>query len=1080
MQTNPRPFTAVMILIALTLLGSGCSAEAKKTRHLQSADTHYAAGDYDKAEVEYLNVLKLEQLNGPAIGKLGMIYSAQGRLNRAIAYLMKGRELMPEDLDLRLKAGQLYLATGKPAEARKEAEYILTRKPQDTEAPELLTATLTKPEEADTLRKRLLALPPPAPTGAPVLVALAGLELRLGHLPEAEAAVQKAKLANPANASVYSLLATIQLMQKNLPAAMQSFQQAAALSPPRSPRLLQYAQFKLRTGDLAGARELMLDITRKTPDYIPAWIALADLSLTQNKIPDCTEMLAKALGRDPQNVEGLIIQGRVYNLKGEYDKAIALFEKMAVSYPRVSILHQELGRAYALTGDINKGMTSLNQAISLAPNAVEATLLLAQLDMRKGDFNAAIALLRKQTAQYPNLAQAQLMLADAYRAQGSLDEALAIYRQLEQQAPKNSETPLLRGLVLAQQGKVDEARSAFEAAFVLAPDSPTPLEQLVNLQLRDKKYQPATTRVEAAVAQNPKLAGYGQLLLAKIALAQGDNTQAEIHLNKNIELMPDSPTAYFLLAGIYARSNQQAKALSQLNEVLKHDPKQATALMLSSVIQDGLGNYAAARDGYEKLLVLNPRSPVALNNLAYLYSERFNDLDKALDLAQKVRQLAPTDPSAADTLGWILYRKRQYQRGLTFLTEAAEKKPEDGEMQFHLGLTHYMMGEEKAARTALQRAVELMPEAKWQGEARQALSILAMESGQVGPALRAALDKALKERPDDPVAMTRLAALLESEGKPDQAITSLENAFKSNPLNVKVLTNLARLHGAARHSAQALEYAKAARKLSPDDPEVTQFLGRLAFQNGDYQWAFSLLQEASQKQQNSPDLLFDLALAGYSVGHVTEADSAAHDALSLAKTQSLVPFNRADEARQFLALLELAENPDQATKQATLVEQVLKADPASVPGLMAAARISEQRNAPDAARQNYEKALARYPDFMPAKLRLAVLAASLTIFDQKSYDWAMQARTAYPTDALLAKTLGIQSFLKNDLTRSLALLKESLAARDNDAVTQYYLGLAQSKLKDAGATKSLQRALDLGLTGEALLEAKKIIAEQKK
>ncbi len=819
MQT-PSRFLSTCVLLALLILGgTGCSPEAKKTRHLQSADSHYTAGEYDKAEVEYLNTLKLDPKNAHAIGRLGMIYSAQGRTNRAIAYVMRGHELLPDDLDLRLKVGQLYHASGKLEDARKEADFILTKKPQDPEAPVLWVATMTNPNEADALRKRLLSLPPPAPAGAPVLVALGSLELRLGHLPEAEALLQKAKAADPKEPSTYSVLAALQLVQKNLPQAMEYFQQAAALSPPRSPRILQYAQFKIRSGNLAEGKKLLWDITTKTPDYVPAWVALAEVGLMENNLPDCSEMVTKALARDPQNVEALVLQGRVYNLKHEYQKAIALFERLAENYPRLAVVHQELGLAYAESGDSNKAINSLNQAVTLSPNLPEAVILLARLNSQKGDNNAAATLLRKLLAQTPDLAPAQLLLADIYRAQGNLDGALAIYQQLEQRSPKNSQTPLLRGLVLAQQGKSADARAAFERAFELAPDSPTALEQLVNLHLKDKTYPAAVERVEAEIAKNPKLAGNGQLLLAKIALAREDKNQAEIHLKKAIELMPDAAAAYFLLAGIYSRTNQQDKALAQLNEIINRDPKQTTAIMLASVMKDQKGDYAGAREGYEKMLALNPRSAVALNNLAYLQAERFNDLDKAQELAQKARQVLPNDPQGADTLGWILYRKHQYPRALGLLREAAEKRPGDAEIQYHLGLMHYMMGEETEAKAALERSLQLEPESKWKDQVHEALNVLAIDAGRTGPEAKAALDKALAQHPDDPVALARLALMQEREGKVDQAIATLETANKANPANVSVLTSLARLHSTAKHSAQALEYAKAARRLAPEDPE---------------------------------------------------------------------------------------------------------------------------------------------------------------------------------------------------------------------------------------------------------------------
>jgi len=1080
MQISSRPLWALVFVAALTFLSVGCSPEASKNRHLKTADGYYDAGEYQKAEVEYLGVLKIDTQNPRAIARLGLIYSAQGRTNRAIAYIMRAHELLPDDLDVRLKVGQLYHASGKLAEARKEADTILTRNPQDKEAPLLWVATMTKPEEGDMLRKRLMDLPAPAPTSSPVLVALASLELRLNHVPEAEALLQKAKAAAPSDPAVYTVLAALQLIKKNVSDAMQSFQQAAALSPPRSPRILQYAQFKIRSGDLAGGKKILLESTAKAPDYVPAWVALAEIALMENKLPECSDFVTKALTRDPQNVEALVIQGRVHNLKGEFDKAIALFEKLAQTYPKLPVVHQELGRAYALTDEFTKAINSLTQAVALAPNAPESVLLLARLNARKGDVTGAIALLRKLTAQHPDLAPAQFMLADSYRAQGNLDGALAIYQQLEQQAPKNPQTPLLRGLVLAQQGKTAESRSAYERAFELSPDSPAALEQLINLHLKDKEYQAATARLEAEIAKNPKLAGAGHLLLAKVALARDDKGQAEVHLKKTIELNPESPTAYYLLAGIYSRTNQQDKALAQLNEILSRDPKQTTALMLRSVMMDQQGNYTAAREGYEKILADDPHSAVALNNLAYLYSERLNGLDKAFDLAQRARQLMPNDPHSADTLGWILYKKRQFTRALTLLNDAAEKRPADPEIQFHLGMTKYMMGDEIGARADLQNAVNLDPEAKWKAIAQQALALLQIDASAPSPSSRAVVEKALAEQSDDPVALSRLAMLQERDGKPEQAIKTLETATKSNPANVNIMLNLARLHGTAKHPAEALEYAKAARKLAPDDADVTRPLGNLAFENGDFQWSYSLLQEAARKQQNSPELLYDLALASYAVGRVSDAETTMRQALAPPQTPSLSPFSRTNEARQFLELVALAQNPAEAAKQSALIDQVLKADPTSVPALMASAALNEQKNATEAARQNYEKALARFPDFTPAKLRLVQMGSTQTSLDQKIYDWALQIRTAYPADPLVAKTLGIQTHLKGDHARAVSLLKQSVAARDSDAVAHFYLGLAQHQVNDPGAAKSLQRAIDLGLKDNALNEARRVIAELKK
>ena len=164
-----------------------------------------------------------------------------------------------------------------------------------------------------------------------------------------------------------------------------------------------------------------------------------------------------------------------------------------------------------------------------------------------------------------------------------------------------------------------------------------------------------------------------------------------IALQKAIELQPDSPTAYLFLAQLYAGANQKDKALADLNQLVARNPKDVGALTLLGMVQDQQKDYAAARDTYEKILVINPKFGVVLNNLAYLYAERFDQLDKARELAQRARESMPQDPSVADTLGWILSRQHEYPRALTLLQENAEKYPTEPVVQFHLGMTRYMM-----------------------------------------------------------------------------------------------------------------------------------------------------------------------------------------------------------------------------------------------------------------------------------------------------------------------------------------------------------------------------------------------------
>jgi Flp pilus assembly protein TadD len=385
-----------------------------------------------------------------------------------------------------------------------------------------------------------------------------------------------------------------------------------------------------------------------------------------------------------------------------------------------------------------------------------------------------------------------------------------------------------------------------------------------------------------------------------------------------------------------------------------------------------------------------------------------------------------------------------------------------------------MMGEEEPARLALQRALQLNKDFAGKDEAAQRLAILNSDVKAPGPDTRALLEKAVAEHNDDPVALARLATVYEQSGLTDKAISAWESALLTSPNDLHALTNLARLYVAQKQAPKALELAKTARKLAPDDPGVAQTLASLAYQTGDFHWAASLLDEVARNRPDDPEVLFDFANAAYSVGRVSNAEVAMRHALQISPS-----FSRAPAAGRFLEMLALAANPSPGAMTEAKIEQALKADPGSVPPLMAMAAINEQKSDVSAARKNYEEVLSRYPEFAPAIRRLAILFAANPGDNQKAYDLATKARETYRDDPELAKAFGIIVYQQGDFARATSLLKDSLKRSSNDAELLYYLGMAQHSLKQIAESRvSLQRALAANLRADLATEARRILAEK--
>jgi len=196
--------------------------------------------------------------------------------------------------------------------------------------------------------------------------------------------------------------------------------------------------------------------------------------------------------------------------------------------------------------------------------------------------------------------------------------------------------------------------------------------------------------------------------------------------------------------------------------------------------------------------------------------------------------------------------------------------------------------------------------------------------------------------------------------------------------------------------------------------------------------------------------------------------------------QSGLSSPQSDEATRFLNLITLSADPAQAVKAESSVKEILKSDSNYVPALMALALINEQKTNIAAAEQIYEKVLIRYPDFIPAQRKLAILYAEDSDNTGRAYALAIKSRESFPDDAELEKALGIIVFHQGDYARAAGILKAAASERSTDAELFYYLGASQFNLNNRLESKlTFQQALNLGLSGKLAIDAREKLEKSK-
>src|SRR6058998_3694168 len=121
MSRASRGWIIVFLVLLVAMAGCSRSPEAKKARHLDRGDRYFAREQYQEAVIEYANVLRIDRTNTRAIQQIALSHYQLGELGRAYPYFLKLQELDPENADVHLKLGTIYLLARKREEARQEA-----------------------------------------------------------------------------------------------------------------------------------------------------------------------------------------------------------------------------------------------------------------------------------------------------------------------------------------------------------------------------------------------------------------------------------------------------------------------------------------------------------------------------------------------------------------------------------------------------------------------------------------------------------------------------------------------------------------------------------------------------------------------------------------------------------------------------------------------------------------------------------------------------------------------------------------------------------------------------------------------
>ncbi|MFO1389525.1 tetratricopeptide repeat protein [Cellvibrio sp.] len=236
------------------------------------------------------------------------------------------------------------------------------------------------------------------------------------------------------------------------------------------------------------------------------------------------------------------------------------------------------------------------------------------------------------------------------------------------------------GLQLLAQNKPAEAKTSMLKALNFFPENPQYLSSLIQLEINQKNIPEAQKLLDqfARTAENE----YVRLYLQGVIRFAEDKKEEGLDLYRKSWALQPSELVGEMLLNYYDKNQQKAEAIAHLNDWSKKLPKSYRAALLQAVNAQNDKKADEAMKWYEKAIEIEPNSPIALNNLAWMYYERKNS--RAIELAKKAAQLAPNSGEVLDTYGWILVENGQIAEGVEVLERAAALAKDNKEIAEHL------------------------------------------------------------------------------------------------------------------------------------------------------------------------------------------------------------------------------------------------------------------------------------------------------------------------------------------------------------------------------------------------------------
>lgn len=387
-----------------------------------------------------------------------------------------------------------------------------------------------------------------------------------------------------------------------------------------------------------------------------------------------------------------------------------LFRRLSVSHPKVAEGHDALGNAALRSENYALAVRSAGEAVRLAPYWIPAKLLLARAMIASGQEDEGLAMARDLAVAPDSDVATHMEYALMLASTGHDEEARAM---LTPYATGNTVVPAAvrtLGMLDLQSDDLKAASARFEELLSTGTQSYDALYFLGVVADRRNDEAGAIRYYSRVIGGDQALAAQQRVALAKARTGGADAGLAQ--LDQFARTQPSlGPQLVTARAGLLSTLGDDKRALAVLDAGVEKYPDVLDLRLARVFAYERLGRGDASVRELRALLAERPGDPVVQNALGYTLADQDRELAEARAMITESLAQTPDSPAVMDSMGWVLYRQKEYAEALGYL-QRAQERDDDAEICLHLGEVQWAMGDKDAARKTWREALERHPGAR--------------------------------------------------------------------------------------------------------------------------------------------------------------------------------------------------------------------------------------------------------------------------------------------------------------------------------------------------------------------------------